>query len=271
MAERDDDHEGQKPNGDGGEEQLPDDPNELKKLLAQTRSQLGRITREAKQTKQARAELADHLSKWSKIAEKHNLDPDTLERTLTERDERDLQRAKDAGGEEAQQMIENLRQKHARELAAMKEELEKERIRLQGVLVDDRLSVALAKYVDTGKPGLMDGAFALLRPKVKAVPDPESPRGYSPAVNVDGADMPLDEFLEQWADTDPKAQPYLKPSQATGGDARGGAGGRPAKQLYRRDMTAKQMSDFINAHGGGATGLAAFKALPHEPPTGVSR
>ena len=114
MAEHDDDQDPKAQESNGGDD-LPDDPAELKKLLAQTRSQLGRVTNESKAIKKARAELAESLKGWSKIAEKHGLDPEGLDRKLARAEERDLQRARDSGGEEAQQMIENLRQKHKRE------------------------------------------------------------------------------------------------------------------------------------------------------------
>ena len=265
MAEHDDDQDAKRQNG-AGDDDLPDDPAELKKLLAESRKAQGRMANELKPLKKARAEMSEHLIKWSRLGEKHGLDPDGLDKLLSDREERDLQRAKDTGGEEAQQMIENLKQKHERERAEWQREDARKEALLQGVLVDDRLSAALAKHVDTSKPGLAKGAFALLRHRVKAAPDADAPRGYSPMVAVDGADMPLEEFLAQWADTDPEAEPYLRQSQATGGGATGGAGGRKAKQLYRSTATAKETSDYITDHG-----LAAWNALPRTPPSGTTR
>ena len=201
------------------------------------------------QTEKARQELAEQLKTWNDSG----YTIERLREMAAEQEKTEIETAKAKG--DVEKLLANRDAKHARDLekrdeirASVEAKYESERQLNDRLLIDAEMNAELSKIVE---PLLMDGAFALLRPKAKAVEDADSPYGRRVVMTVGDDEMPVKDFLKQWAEADPKAQAYLLGNRSQGGGAPP-AGGRPGAngpRMKRSQMTPTQKVEYMNTYG----------------------
>lgn len=231
------------PNGDDRQEATYED---LQKQLADANKKIGRLTNDNASSKK----------KLSEYLKQINETEDAKARESEEREQAEIERAKQQGdGREIEQLLDNQRKKFEKDRQALEAKLDAERGLNNTVLLDSVLRNALSKVVDDG---LMDGAFALHRSKVKMIEDPEAEYGRMAVVAVGDEFLTVDEYVKNWSENDEKAVRYLKPSLAGGGGAPGGSHVAGRKRWKpRKLMSAAEKSEAIRA-----LGKAAYDKLP---------
>ncbi len=203
--------------------------------------------------KSALAKLKRDLrSAKEKAGQVSSEDLEELEQLRAERAAREEKKAKEEG--RFDELRAKLAEKHDKEMADLKAELQKRESVIETLTVKNELRSAIAEAgVD---PKYHRAVEALLRergPKVDWNGD-GLPHGIFPD-EIEG-DKPIADFVKAWAGSD-EASPYMPPETGGGGGGHGGTGGggaRPSWQGKRyADMTAEEKIAYTEAtYGGGA-------------------
>lgn len=234
------------PPGNGDDHQ----PVDWEARALEAEKKLGAVLNENKRVKSARDDLASNIKRWNAL-EEQGYTPEQIQEILGKQQKQDLDQARDKG--EIDKLLENQRNTLEKQrIKPLEKELADERRLNNEVLLDSVLMAELGKVCD---PDLLEAAFAMHRGKAVMVEDPESKYKRKGMMLVGGDHMEIADFVKNWAETNEKAQKFLKPSLASGGGAAGGTKFR--RQLYRLEMSAKEKSDYINQHG-----KPAYDALP---------
>lgn len=240
--------------GPNGGEKEPETIEELRAALETERRKASQMANDRARETKARQELSNKIKAWNSLEEK-GYTPEQVDEILGKQQKQELEQARDKG--EIDKLLENQRKTLEKQRTQIEQQLEAERSLNNEVLLDSVLMQELGKVCD---PDLLEGAFALHRGKAVMVEDPESKYKRKGMMLVGGEHMEIADFVKNWAETNERAQKYLKPSLASGGGAAGGTKFR--KSLYKSEMTAKEISDYINAHG-----KIAFDNLPRKRET----
>jgi hypothetical protein len=242
-----------------GDDEAPD-PKLLKAEIDKLKKQLGTVLNEKKRETEAKRALSEKLKGWADLEEETGLSLEQAREMAKAREEHELGEAKSKG--DVEKLIAN-RDQHWTKIVGKKDEernaliatMTKLRDTIHEITVDRELREEIAKVVE---PAFVNAVFALLRGKAKGVEDEDVPYGVRPAMAVGDDDMPIKDFIKQWAEADPDAQAFLIGNRSQGGGAPASsksAGGIP--RMKRSQMTAKQKSDFMTAYG-----IDRYNSLP---------
>ena len=188
------------PAGNGiGADELPDDVDALRALVLEERKKSGTLINENKAAKKAREELSGRLKSWNRL-EEEGYTAEQIQQILGKQEQQDLDKARDKG--EIDKLLDNQRKKFEKDLAEKDKRIEAEMSLNNKVLLDNVLREELAKVCD---PDLLNGAFALHRPQIIMIEDPETDYGRKAVASVGGEHMQVGDFVKNWAETNEKA------------------------------------------------------------------
>jgi hypothetical protein len=233
-----------------GDDDAPD-PKLLKSEIDKLKKQLGTVLNEKKRETEAKRALSEKLKGWADLEEETGLNVEQAREMAKARDAADMANAKDKG--EIDKLLENQAkkfqkdiEKHVAEAKNLTDQITLRQAKIDALTIDRELMDELAKIVE---PALLRGAYAIHRPKAKALEDSEAPHGVRVVMVVGDDEMKVADYFKAWAEADPEAQAYLIGNKSSGGGAPAGgkAGGIP--RMKRSQMTAKQKADFMTAHG----------------------
>lgn len=258
----------QGPNGAG---QAPDEGHDQAPDVEAIRAELDRLKRHNGQLVQDNAKLkrrnenveklSDRLRGWTGLEEEYQLTPEQVRDQMKARQDAEFGDAKAKG--DVEKLIANRDQHWSKiverkdtEIKAREDLSTKLRNTIHEITVDRELKEEIGRLVE---PPFVNAVFAMLRDKAKGVEDDDVPYGVRPVMMVGEDEMPIKDFMKQWAEAEPDAQPFLIGNRSQGGGAP--PGGRPGAnnvpRMRRSQMTAKQISDFLTQYGD-----ARFQQLP---------
>ena len=240
----------------GGGDELPEDVEELKKLIRERDRKLGQITNDRAAERKARQAVTERAKVWLDLEEAGH-SPEEIRQILEQRSAAEVEKAKETGN--IDKLIANARKQAEKERDEAREQSKRDAALVQRVLVNDVVKSEFAKYIE---PEYLDAVFSWQIGKFTSMEDPDDEYGRRAVVKVGDDYMAAAEWIKQFVETDDAARPFLKRSLAAGGGA-GGSGGKIRTQLYRSEMSATEKSRFIRQHPGGPQqGMIAYNDLP---------
>jgi len=249
--------------GDEGHDQAPDleairaENERLKKHTTQLAQDNAKLRKQRENVER----LSERLRGWTGLEDEYQLTPEQVREQMKARQDAEFGDAKAKG--DVEKLIANRDQHWGKiverkdaEIKAREDLSTKLRATIHEITVDRELKEEIGRLVE---PFFVNAVFSMLRDKAKGVEDEDVPYGVRPVMMVGEDEMPIKDFLKQWAEADPDAQPFLIGNRSQGGGAP--PGGRPGAnnvpRMRRSQMTAKQISDFLTQYGD-----ARFQQLP---------